>query len=327
MLTRFQVYALVAGILAGVGVVILSLVWPMVFSTGSISLAPAVEPQRSASDEREPVGNSSEQHREHQETQLPEGHFRLTAKTHSVAKYSTGIEEAYDGDAELMYAHQKVPGGILLTFYSLGLRTFDKGKLAESRVLSRDEHVIQSGSHRIVQSFDELPPDMQQKLKASFAKPFCKISLDDDYNETQREFLGEPGKSIITEGLMNSARLVHCPFLKRSTEWTGFKRIPIQGRMVIDCPVQYTRTSDGTKVKVVGSIVASEIPAASPDMAIQNVSASISGTELFDERIEEYTSGELVIHYSFQLIEGDAPPVALSGEVTVTLERVGERKP
>ena len=299
----------------------------MVFTTGSISPAPAVDPQRSASDEREPVGNSSEQHREHQETQLPEGYFRLTAKTHSVARYSTGIEEAYNGDAGLKYAHQKVSGGILLTFYSLGLRTFDKGKLAESRVLSRDEHVIQSGSRRIVQSFDELPPELQKKLKASFAKPFCKISLDDDHNELQREFLGEPGISIITEGLMNTTRLVHGPFPKQSAEWTGIRRIPIQGRMAIDCPVQYTKTSDGNKVKVVGSIVKSEIPSASPDVAIKNASASISGTEYFDERIEEYTSGELVIHYSFQVIEGDAPPVALSGEVTVYLERVGEKKP
>src|SRR6185369_4959064 len=100
-----------------------------------------------------PVSKASEQHQERQETKLPEGCFRLTAKTHSIAKYSTGVEEAYDGEAELKYAHQRVSGGILLTFYSIEFRTFDKGKLAESSVLSRDEHVVQSGSRKIVRSF------------------------------------------------------------------------------------------------------------------------------------------------------------------------------
>jgi hypothetical protein len=98
--------------------------------------------------------------------------------------------------------------------------------------------------------------------------------------------------------------------------------------LAIDCPFRYTKTAgSGDEVTVIGSMAEDEIPSKSSEVVIKNVSASLSGSEFFDEAAAEYTSAELRIRYRFEVFEAGTQRVTLDGEIALSLERVGLKKP
>jgi hypothetical protein len=93
--------------------------------------------------------------------------------------------------------------------------------------------------------------------------------------------------------------------------------------LIIDCPVQYTKVAGSTNmVNLAGSLSENEIKSPSAGTTITNVWVSISGHETFDEKEDEYTSGEISLKYRFHAVQEQEGSSLLEGEVLLLLERV-----
>ena len=260
-------------------------------------------------------------------TPLPDGYFKLSAKSRNTVKRPQG-DQKLEAEIDLNYTHKKSVDGILLTFYGFAMKTFENGKLDYGFELTRDKLKEQTGSRTELRSFDEVPLAQQERMEASFATNFCKILLDGNQNETGREILSRLGTSIINEGLVNTTRLAHGPFCPGLNSWTGVKRIPMSQDFVVECPIQYTRApGPGGRITVTGSVSKEEVASSTPGVTLRQVSCTLSGTEVFDEAAWEYTSGQLTLGYSFQVFEGGAPTGTLQGETVLSLEQVKAVKP
>jgi len=256
------------------------------------------------------------------ETTLPDAYFKLTAKSHTDISMPAGNEKL-DAGLEFKYAHDKTNDGILLTVYSMDMSMSRGGVFVEHTLMTRDKFVQQQGDQKTESPFDELPPDQQQAMAAAFGTNFCKITLDADQNEQGRQVFSEAGSALINEGNLNTLRLMHGPYHHGVDRWQGVKRIPMTAGLVLDCPLEYVKTGGpGSEIDVTGSLSKEEVDSPQADMAIKNVSCSISGKEFFDENLEDYTSGEITFRYKFQVFQKGVQAQTLDGNVLLSLERV-----
>jgi hypothetical protein len=255
-------------------------------------------------------------------TPLPDRYFQLTIKGNGALQRPRGVEPA-GGEVELKYAHQKSVDGILLTFYSAGMKTFENGRLQYGFQFDRDKLVEQSGGKTSTHGFEEVTPEQQAKLKAAFATNYCRILLDGNQNETGREILSPLGSSMINEGLLEATRLVHGPFCPGLNSWTAMKRIPITPGMVLECLVSYKKVAGAeNRIELSGSAAKAEVKGATRDILLKNISCDLSGSEVFDGNSWEYTSADLKLTYSFEVFEQAVSSGILKGELVVSLTQV-----
>lgn len=260
------------------------------------------------------------------ETPLPDSYFKFVCKSHTDINQS-GANQKIDAEIELKYTHQKITGGLFLSFLSFELRMFQDGSLVEDTLMTRDKYVQQQGSQKTESALEDLPPDQQEALTAAFTANLLKISLDANQNELGREILSDAGFALINEGNINTVRLMHGPYYIGTNDWKSLRRIPMTHGIIIDCPVIYSRQSAGSdQINVNGSLKKDEIDSDQPGLTLKNVSCDMTGTETFNENENEYTSGKLKIDYNFQVLQSGADPANLSGDLINSLEEVSNKK-
>ena len=313
MLTRLQVWLLLGSVPLTL-VIVMVVFRPWIprngFPSGSISTTKSSEDAPASA---RPTRAKLSQ------TVLPEKHFVLTTRNHAVVKQ--GGQHVIDADTELKYAHERTSNGIVVTFYSFGLKNRHGGEVVESVSLSRDGSVEHAGTHKKEQMFDELPRDQQQIILASFATNHCTIFVDAQDNEIGRLMFPQIVPSAINEGLLNTTRLVHGPFWNESATWTSTKRVPMEHGFAIDCPVHYTKDASG-HVKVSGSFSTNEIRSPLVDITISNVACRLSGTLVFDETLRDYTSGQLTLSYSFDFPDKGTKTGSINGRSDLSLQQI-----
>ncbi|HXU75750.1 MAG TPA: hypothetical protein VN794_04235 [Methylomirabilota bacterium] len=312
MLTRLQVWILFGCFVLVGGIFLALALWP---HPGDKAVADVLPP---AAAEAPPLRPLPILHH----TPLPDRYFRLTVKGQGALHGAQGEEKGI-GEVELKYAHQKSVDGVILTFYSAAMKTFENGRLRYGFEVDRDKFVEQFQTRTNTRGLEELSPEQQEKMKAAFATNYCRVLLDGNQNETGREILSPLGVSIINEGLVDSTRLVHGPFCPGLNSWQATKRIPITPGMVLECNVQYKKVgATGNQIQVSGTAAKAEIAAATPGVLLKNISCTLSGTESFDETSWEYASAELTLVYSFEVFEQNASNGTMKGELVVSLAQV-----
>lgn len=322
MLTKVQAYIVGGCLLVGILFVIIYESWPLLSGRASIQIGPAGGESTEARDKDRVARARSANRRPLPETPLPDGCYKITVETFNTAKYQER-EERFDGGMALTYAHRAVPGGIVVTFYSLEVTSLKDGRIEDRFFVSHDKSVEQSGSRVIEWSRDEVSPEQRDKMDAGFATNHTKILLDDDRNETGRDKLSPMGWQVVNEGLLNTTRLVHGPYFRATNSWTSSRRIPMTMGRILDCPVRYTKAAEVEgKVTVNGSLAKEEVRSPAGGPTLRNVSLRLAGEEFFDRDVGDYTSGKLDLSYRFDVDEEGEPLVKLSGAMTLTLERL-----
>src|SRR3989442_142411 len=260
MFTRLQTCLLVGGCLVVIaGLFVLHKLRPGTMSFGSAALenstvSETAEPAKLPKQRQKPAPKTAHPHAR---TPFPSAYFKLTVSTRSTFK-EPDRARAVENQSELTYTHQKMDGGILVSFYSLELRSLQQGKLVDTLLLTRDKCVKSRGTIGSESSFDDAAPDQQEKMLCSFDTNIFKILLDEEQNEIGRESLARPGTSIINEGLLDATRLVHGPFSRTLETWKRSTRIPMEMGSFIDCPVTYTRGVEPGKVTLKGDFATNE---------------------------------------------------------------------
>lgn len=322
MFTRLQLYILIGCILVAAGIFAVWEFWPK----------PALQPSdssmsASATDADNTSGTNdgttaTQTHRVLPETPLPDSYFKLTTKSHTDVEQSAGSQKV-DADLELKYTHQKTNDGIIVTLYSMELKMYQDGAFVEDTLMTRDKFVQQEGDQKTESSFDELPPEQQEAMAGAFATNLIKIELDANQNELGRQILSDSGYAMVKEGNVNTLRFMHGPYHHAADHWQSVKRIPMTMGIILDCPVEYVKaTSSGNEISISGSLSKDEVDSPQADVAIKNVSCSLSGKESFDEMIGEYTSGEMTLQYKFQIFQKGVQTGTLDGKLELSLERV-----
>ena len=311
MLTRLQVWLLLGSVPLTL-VIVMVVFRPWIPRTG-VPRVSTTKPSGDAPETAKPTRAKSSKH------VLPEKHFVLTTRNNAVVKQDG--QHVIDADTELKYAHERTSNGIVVTFYSFGLKNRHGGEVVESFSLSRDGSVEHAGTLKKGQVFDDLPHDQQQIILASFATNHCTILVDAHDNEIGRVMFPRIVPSAINEGLLNTTRLVHGPFWNESATWTSTKRVPMEHGFAIDCPVHYTKGASG-HVKVSGSFSTNEIRSPLIDVTISNVSCRLSGTLVFDETLRDYTSGQLTLSYSFDFPDKGAQTGSIKGRSDLSLQQI-----
>jgi hypothetical protein len=244
MFSKVQVWLLAGCISLAAGVFAFCEIWPRIASqqmTASGPGSPAETDNGPDTNEDTPPPTPQPSV---PETPLPDAYFEVTATSHTEITQTNGSQNI-DANAELKYAHQKTRGGIILTIYSLYLKIYQDGALAEDTLMTRDKIVEQDGNQQTVTLFDEMPPEQQAAIAGAFATNLCKITLDADQNEFGRQIYSETGYAVVNDGNINSLRLMHGPYYKGANEWQSIKRIPMTKGLILDCPLDYTRTKGG----------------------------------------------------------------------------------
>jgi hypothetical protein len=320
--TRFQLYVLIGClVVAGVAVAAYELLLtskPSAVGESSSTAAP-VGNETSENGNRPTTAGSGETR---PETPLPSSYFDLTIKSHTDAELPKG-KQKIDANIELKYTRQKTNDEVVLTLYSLSLDLFRDGAPVESSVMTRDRIVYQAGGQKSEIFFDRMTPEQQQLITATFATELCKITLDADQNELGRQILSEAGLATLREGNLNTLQLMHGPYHRDTNQWQGRKRIPMSMGIVLDCPIEYTRTeTNKNEITISGSLAKDQADSPERDLSVRNVSCALSGKAVYDSALTEYTSGELVLSYSFDVFQGDTRSGTLNGKLSLALRPV-----
>jgi hypothetical protein len=322
MFTRLQLYILIGCILVAASIFAVWEFWPKPASQPSDSSMPVSATSVEKAQDVNDSPTATEAHQMLPETPLPDPYFKLAVNSHTDIEQSTG-DQKIDADLELKYTHQKTADGIILTLYSMGLNMYQDGVFVEGTIMTRDKFVQKEGSQKMESSFDELSPEQQEMFAASFATNLCKIILDTNQNELGRQILSEDGLAMLTEGNVNSLRLMHGPYHHGIDRWQGVKRIPMTYGLIMDCPIEYARIKDsGDEINVNGSFTKDEVDSPQADVAVKEVSCTLSGKETFDENIGEYTTGELTLQYKFQIFQKGVQIGTMDGKMELSLEQV-----
>jgi hypothetical protein len=326
MFTRLQLYILIGCILIASGIFAVYEFWPKSVSQPSDSSMPASGTDADNTQETNDGTTATETHRILPETPLPDSYFKLTVKSHTDIEQATGAQKI-DADMVFKYAHQKTNGGIVLTLYSMELNTYQDGAFVEGTIMTRDKFVQKEGNQTTESSFAELSPEQQEMFAASYATNLCKIMLDANQNELGRQILSETGFATLADGNVNTLRLLHGPYHEGINHWQSVKRIPMTHGLIMDCPVEYTRTGDsGNEINVNGSFIKDEVNSPQEDLAVKKATCTLSGEETFDESIGEYISGQLKLQYKFQIFQQNVQIGTMDGTTELSLVRVEARK-
>jgi len=327
MFTRLQIGLLVGGCLAViVALFLLHRLRPGALSFGSAGLQNSAEfeiLQPVRPDKRQKASRKVEH--PHVPTPFPAAYFKITVTSKASFK-EPDRKQNLDAQCVITYNHEKTIDGVSVSFYSLELRMLDQGKPVESVLVTRDKCVKSRGTIASESSFDDLAPDEQEKMLCAFGTNIYKVLLDADRNEIGRERLGRPGPSIINEGIFDTTRIFHGPYPSTGETWKRSMRIPMEMGLHIDCPVTYTRGTGPGSVALAGNLETNQLASATEGVSIQRVSCDISGTETFDQKLGDYTAGNLTIRFGFQVMEKDSYLGTLEGELDLLLERVSARR-
>jgi hypothetical protein len=258
------------------------------------------------------------------ETRIPDSYFKLTAKSHNTIEQPK--TQKVDADMEIKYSRSQTNDGVLLTFYSLGVKMSQDGVRMTDIVMTRDKIVENDGSQALVTPAGDMSAEKQEALSGAFGSVLCRLRLDENQNELDREILSESGYAMLQEGNINSAQLVHGPYFANKTHWSGIKRIPMTAGFVFDCPFEYQKAGDGSKdVKVTGKLVKDEVTSEQSDWVLRQVNCTIDATETFDEGTGDYVAGKMKLTYKFEVHQPDAVPAKMEGSMDITLEHVSSQ--
>jgi len=257
------------------------------------------------------------------QTFLPDRYFQLVVK-HQGGPQRNDDAEKKAGELELKYTHQKSVDGVVVTFYSMAVRSFEKGQLQQTSEMTRDQLVQQNGKQTVAVWGEQLSAGQREQMSAAFGTNFSKILLDGNQNETGRQILSPLGRFLITDSLVDTARFPHGPFCPGLKSWTANKRIPITPEMILECSLNYKKAAPD-RIEVTGTATKTEVESDTPGVSLKKVSCNVSGTEAFDESTWEYVSANLTIDYSFEVFEKEALRGTMKGELAISLFQVVRR--
>lgn len=305
---------LLAAVLAGI------LFYAIVELTPDRTRVSEIRPENTQ--DEKPVG-SPDARKKSAGTPLPDFYFTFKAKSHTEIRQQE-IQNV-NADMAFKYSREKTNEDVLLTFYLLKIKMVQNGVPQMDSEISRDKIVENNGGQNFVTTFDEMPLDQQEKSIAAFGTPVCRLHLDENQNELSREILSDAAYGVWNDGNINSAQLMHGPYILKSSHWKSVKRIPMTAGFVIDCPLDYQRSSDGSReVKMSGSLTKDEITSEQSEWILKQVNCRVSGVETFDENLGEYVSGNVTVDYDFVVHQPNAEPAKMKGTLEISLKRVSK---
>ncbi len=212
-----------------------------------------------------------------------------------------------------------------VTIGSMQVKIDTEGKTLMESKMSRSGVRFQQGEQPASDiPYDKAPPTLK-KILEDFDKPAATIELDAEGGETARKLLIDENSTLVENGIIDNTRMFHVKVPSDKTQWEAptkfsmgsgqfargnltYEKLPGASDAKPDSPVRVKVSGD---LKAEGKLGAGEI---------KNGLYKVSGEQTYDPSKKEWTSGELNVDVTLDILAAGQPAGSATGTMKVTLK-------
>lgn len=177
------------------------------------------------------------------------------------------------------------------------------------------------------QKYDDAPEKLREMLRDTFDAPVCTLEVDADGREVKRTVSVKPGaRQALDAGMIANTTLFHPRYAADKDEWTADGAVSA-GQGEAAGKLTYTKINGdkaGQAVKVAGTLKADGLTVKGG--TIKEGKYTVTGTQTYDPKIQEWIAGELNIDLSLIVDPGNKQLATGKGKMKLTFEMLPEKK-
>ena len=236
-------------------------------------------------------------------------------------------------DSKLAYTLQHQGNEVVLFCDSVAVKVTQDGKEQSEYQMSRDRFLAKDkGKTTIDVKEKEANERLREMLRDSFGSMLCKIQVDDDGREVNRTIVARPGaKSLVDNGSIDSMRFFHSVFFGDKERWKSSRQVGVGNGALVKGDLSFEKVlsqkrengKEASQVQVKVSGVLKNDGFKTPDAPVNLKSTAllrIKKEQVFDRKLKEWVSGELVGRLSMEFYEGDKKVGTGAGTMLIKLE-------
>ncbi len=235
-------------------------------------------------------------------------------------------KQSINADTEIDYSWTQRGGIRELTLHSVSVKATQDGRVVQDFTQSRKQFTELVDGKRTSTSFDDAGDDLKLVLRDTYETPLCAVSVDTKGLALKRKMMARPGAATLVDaGMIENALLFHPPCPEGELEWTHEVQFSMGFGGFVTGELKYARRADAEvpgQVSVNGVLLFDGEHKLGIPAKITRAKYVISGTQVHDQQVGEWISGEWTVDASITMVIQDKVPGVGTGTMKLRHERI-----